>query len=480
VSTELDFDVDIMAVHKANSRIEDALNRRFEKDADMYISNQDVAMIKEWLSKSEFELLYSKFSAEKYHPDVFFRTILRNAWLIKKISAEQFSNTIRPILKQVQPENSKKLLKEVAENKLDVPHSFRENLLKYYARSIDPDEAEDLLLSSHSLGFKRVKALVQRVLGQYAGTPQFISKWNSYLKQYPALGSDHYIFKEVVIEENLFEQHLEMLVEHIDSVEQPPRYFMTALANGKMEAFELVYEKVETAILKITRQPKGFRDHETYEKMKLWLLQLRMITEKIFSDKKLDEEYDEVFDQLTELYEDIYNIDKYQAGNIIRYCFKKVSNTELKNRFIEYFEDTEIHPKFKDDLVALTHGSKSQEFKDVSELMAALEQTKPSDERRLQYLSIQLSDLKNLEQQLNQLLTRVDLHNSVHANFLISLLGNRKKTSIWKKVIEYAERSPQMESILLFAVGKYVPQDSIVKTYMHRNHFQMFSELYGV
>ncbi len=284
----IDIALNLKEIHLANRRVEDALNRRFERDAEMYISNQDIAFIKECLSKGEFELMYSKYKAENYHPDVFFKTILRNAWLIKDMKNIHFSEIIRPILKEVHPEFSRKLLKEVAENKLDVPEIFRNNLLGHYARTVDPLEAEEMIENGGNLGLKRLKILVQRVLGHYAGSPLFFTKWSRFLKQYPVLGGDDYIFSGITVDEERQRKHLELIVEQVERFEIPPRYMLAALRKGKIPAFEILLLKASLATEKVARQPRGVRDNLAFENMKKWLKILRTVTDQILMDKGLE------------------------------------------------------------------------------------------------------------------------------------------------------------------------------------------------
>ncbi len=80
---------------------------------------------------------------------------------------------------------------------------------------------------------------------------------------------------------------------------------------------------------------------------------------------------------------------------------------------------------------------------------------------------------------MNKLLSQINLSDKTHVNFLGILLRDRKPL-IWRKVLEYAERNLQMDKLVYLVVCRYVPQNDAVKTYMHRNYFQKYSELYGI
>lgn len=476
----VELEINLIEIKKANERIEDGLNRRFEKDAEMYISNQEISFVKSALSKGEFEGLLDKFKAEKYHPDVYFRTILRNAWLIKEITPQQFHQTIRPILELVNPEFSKKLLNEVAENKLDVPEPFRRNLLKYYARTVDPLEAEEMIKNGESLGLKRITVLVQRVLSYYAGTTQFFTKWNQFAKQYPALVSSPNILSRITVEEDRIAKHYEILCEQYAREKEPQRYLENAVLNGKLVSFNMAFKNAKSDTLVIAKQPKGVRNDDTFENMKKWLKLLGRITHQIYFDKNLVDKQDQIYESLISLYESIYRINSYQAGQVIRHCFSKINHGNFKNKIIQYFDsgNGEYHYNFEDSIEELKNGKGEQAFEDIDELFDLLERTESKNTKYLGYLAIIFSKLSKSTNLENELLDEIDLSDAIHYSFLITLLRDGQ-SGLWKKMMDRAAKSTQFEQVLYFAVCTHVPKNQEVKLYMHRNHFEKYGQLYG-
>lgn len=140
-----DLAIDSKMIRKTVGRIEEALNRRFEKDSSLYISNQKLQELKELLNKNEFAKLYGLYTIKEHSPEILVNVMIRNAWLINEIKEVEINRFIRPIFKEANIRVIFQVIKEAIENRLQIPFVLKEFLLSIYYNCVSIDECERVL-----------------------------------------------------------------------------------------------------------------------------------------------------------------------------------------------------------------------------------------------------------------------------------------------------------------------------------------------
>lgn len=151
-------------IRKTVGRIEEALNRRFEKDASLYISNQKLQEIKELLNKKEFARLFSLYKIQEHSPEILVNVMIRNAWLISEIKDVEINRFIRPIFKEANMRVIFPVIKEAIENRLQIPFALKEFLLSIYYNGVSIDECERILENPVDAKLVVLKSCLIRVI----------------------------------------------------------------------------------------------------------------------------------------------------------------------------------------------------------------------------------------------------------------------------------------------------------------------------
>lgn len=159
-----DLAIDIKMIRKTVGRIEEALNRRFEKDASLYISNQKLQEIKELLNKSEFAKLYGLYTIKEHSPEILINVMIRNAWLINEIREVEINRYIRPIFKEANIRVIFPVIKEAIENRLQIPFVLKEFLLSIYYNCVPIHECERVLENPMDAKLVVLKSCLIRVI----------------------------------------------------------------------------------------------------------------------------------------------------------------------------------------------------------------------------------------------------------------------------------------------------------------------------
>ena len=68
------------------NRIKASLNKRYEKDAELYISYQDTLRIKHHIFAREYEAIENLIQAQIVSPTVVARVVVKNLWLLENLS----------------------------------------------------------------------------------------------------------------------------------------------------------------------------------------------------------------------------------------------------------------------------------------------------------------------------------------------------------------------------------------------------------
>lgn len=458
---------------KANKRVEAALNRRYERNAELFISKQDVDDIKKWLHEGQFSYVYSKFKAENIHPDIYFLTVLKNSWLIKSIDEKEFKDFIYPILKQVRPHFAKSYLQEVAERKMDVPDLLRKNLLKYFMRTLTTEEANAMLTSGEALGVVRIRLLIGKLLEKHIGTEQFISALEKYAMDYPEIRGDNFFLKSLQIPEALQRKHIRILGNWINNqadMRQVSQYFI----NGLYFNYELLYEYA-------IEQAKQHVGH--IEKRKIWFKQIALAAGKLIRPKTEEVRRKQIIKEVIQLYDYFIQYSFKESPYYIRYCFKKIHHDQFREQLKLFFTEQrvrQVQPMFLEDLQDALTGRDSGKISAVEQLAPLIEK-ESGNSRYLHFLAFQFLKMHPNEKKWSNLFKMLPYTSICMKSFITTVLRiSKDNDAVWEAYFQAIHACRLEEIYALDVIIENVPTNKIAKRYIEQRDYQRYSEIYRV
>lgn len=466
-------ELNLQEIEKANKRVLAALNRRYEKNAELYISRQDVDDVKQWLHSGQFSYIFSKFKAENIHPDIYFLTILKNSWLIKSIEKKQFYECLVPILRQVRPDYAKDYLKQVAERKMDVPELLRLELLKYYTQTLTVDEAKTMLASDEPIGVMRRRLLVARVLEEQVGSTQLITAFERYEADYPEIRGDNFFLKSLTVPEKLQRKHMDVLVNWINGVAdggQVSQY----LLNSLQFHYELLYEY---GIV----QSKLHIDHR--EKRKIWFKQIAVAANRLMQPKTAETRRKQMIKEIIQLY--VYFLENHseESAFYIRYCFKRIYNQEFREQLNLFFTEQrvqQVDTRFREDLTDALTGSNSGKINSLQELTKTIEQN-AWDGRYIHYLAFQFVDMKPKTNDWVYLFDHLTYGSNRINTFITTVLKiSSDRAEIWQSYLTAVQAAKLQEIYAIDVILQHAPKNKVAKQYLEQHNYEKYSELYRV
>ncbi|MDM8535979.1 hypothetical protein QUF70_04425 [Desulfobacterales bacterium HSG17] len=173
-------------VYQTVERIRESINRRFEKDANLYISNQDSQKIKNALRNSNLNIIYLWFKNRKHSAEILTKVILKNAWLMKPISYEKMKEFFKPIFDTCEQKFFLEVAKESIENKTETSFDLKRLLNDIYYDKADIQLCEHILENGHN-DLEVLKTCFQKTIKNNLSGNLIYKKVKKYLKNYPNL-----------------------------------------------------------------------------------------------------------------------------------------------------------------------------------------------------------------------------------------------------------------------------------------------------
>ncbi len=175
--------IDRDLITKTVERIREALNRRFEKNAELYISNQDIQKIKNLLWTSSFETIAKWSQMQRYSPEILAKVILKNAWLIQAVSPRKMER-LMPVFNNCNPKLFSEIMKEVIENKIDTPLNLVRMLEPLYYDSVEMEKCQQILDNGHN-DIKILEICFRRIIKRISFAEELYEEIKKYFGMYP-------------------------------------------------------------------------------------------------------------------------------------------------------------------------------------------------------------------------------------------------------------------------------------------------------
>ena len=128
--------VDQVLLSDTLQKINASLNKRFEKDADLYISKQDEYEIKKNLCNEAYGGVVDMAKAKGISHDIIVKVIMRNAAVLTVRDINKFKRELNPILEDADYRTLSYMMEDVLSGNIYMQKKVRHVLFSYYMGSI--------------------------------------------------------------------------------------------------------------------------------------------------------------------------------------------------------------------------------------------------------------------------------------------------------------------------------------------------------
>lgn len=128
--------VDQNLLNDTLQKINASLNKRFEKDADLYISKQDEYEIKKHLCNEAYGAVVDMAKAKGISHDIVVKVIMRNAGVLDIKDIGKFKKELKPILEDANYKTLQYMMEDVLGNTVYMQKKIRHILFSYYINGI--------------------------------------------------------------------------------------------------------------------------------------------------------------------------------------------------------------------------------------------------------------------------------------------------------------------------------------------------------
>ncbi len=197
--------VNLKLIRNTCKRIENSLNKRFEKDADLYISIKDIEEIKKDLCKCKYGKIKGYYVSKKFSAEILTKVILKNAWLISNITYKDFKENFEIIFSECNNEMLNLIMPDIIENKIDIPEKFRNELIRIYANKLSGKESKKELDNGSNVikVGNTIDVLFINTINSMKGSNTKYKWIQKYIDMYPKLINSSNILSKVINEDDM-------------------------------------------------------------------------------------------------------------------------------------------------------------------------------------------------------------------------------------------------------------------------------------
>ena len=192
-------ETELKEIMRTCDRIENALNRRFEKDAELYISKEGANKIKKALKQSRFENITNMYKTELYSADIIVRVVTNNVWLVHNSKIGSLQKIMKKILADCNISSLKDIKSRIDEDEIESHLQYKDFFMRAYYQSSDVSECHDYIEQSNVDNYL-VGLCALRVIAE---TPSNDDKWKltqRFIKTLPAVKNDHLFLSKLIHE----------------------------------------------------------------------------------------------------------------------------------------------------------------------------------------------------------------------------------------------------------------------------------------
>lgn len=190
--------IDQAELAKTLKRIKTSLNKRYEKDAELYISYQDTLVIKKHLYNKEYEAINDIVRNNIHSPAIVSRVIAKNLWLIHSTDITAVEENLKSIMNCCDWRFLKRIKEQIDDNKIEASVEVKQFILKTYYSIAPVEECINYLDNAEHFENDTIKSCFKKIVKKaetVADKMQYIEK---YSKKYKFIENDKNILIQVI------------------------------------------------------------------------------------------------------------------------------------------------------------------------------------------------------------------------------------------------------------------------------------------
>ena len=186
-------------------RIKNSLNKRYEKDAEMYISYQDALKIRHHIFEKEFEAIADIINSGIMSKPALSRVVVKNLWLINEVDAVT-ARQINSIISFCDFSAISNIMQEIDNNSIELIPEARLMIQKNYYLKAPVNKCLEYLDDSDSYDNEILKTCLLRVAEEEDSASGVFDLVDLYCEKYDVLNNDSLLISKIVESKSSSEQ----------------------------------------------------------------------------------------------------------------------------------------------------------------------------------------------------------------------------------------------------------------------------------
>lgn len=238
--------IDPHLIDRTVKRIRRTLDRRFERNPELYVSRQDAYEIKQLLRKNNLSRIKHYFEIRKYSPEILGSIILKNSWLISRFNKYNL-NVLSLILTNCDNTILKEYMEDIVMDRSQVHLSFKRLVVPIYCNCLSPVESRQML-DNRQKNRTIVELCLRSVLDGADDADNCYLLLQNYLLKYAYLKDDNLYLLDFSSKSNPFKNRIcdILLRSEIMAKEHPPQFWLNALISAGKNCFDRTAAILET------------------------------------------------------------------------------------------------------------------------------------------------------------------------------------------------------------------------------------------
>lgn len=477
-SVETDFEIDRKKIMETLERVRYSLNCRFEKDANLFVSSQQIQEIKGMIKDGKWQGIFGMFQTNHLSSEILTIAIIKNSWLANEnISVNDIKQYIIPILDMCEVDIYTDIAERVINNRIYMPYQIKQSIQIIYYKKVDIELCRKILDGKDILtdNIEVLKQCFYRVLDTCKKAHEMYYAIDGYVKMYSQLSANYKIVSSYI--------------RRLDRNEAWKKEFTDYIFEKKIENNEnpdIVWINIFRALGKYAVDK--CLDYLRYElededKMARQIIKL-YIVHGIDKDEESREYYIEQWQEIF-LEESDFCLRKEFI-----FAVRRIKNEEAKAQLIDMMLDVDDLPRML--ISKLTEIKEEEEQKekisDSEELLEkVVEGYGSKEEKHLKYLVYVLRESENKDELLKGLMESLNIE-EIQDFFILILNINFDKfynQLVCKYIVEFIESGAENRAKEnMYAKFKKVlegkrPNFVEVKQLLQKRDFELYKKLYG-
>lgn len=253
--------VDHLLLDKTHIRINESLNKRFEKNANLYISKQNEYEVRKHICKEEYGALMDMCRGEKINHQIILRLLIKNACIIPDSENKDLKHTVKKLLHQNENQFIEDLIHQILIRDVYIDDNFREFIILEYFR-VQSLELQNLFFRKKEMD-KMIECKKKMLLIMLENITDMNKRIETFLNEakenaaFLSIENIYILMKEGLSEEAL-EKYLESLIVEVQLPEIADEMYERAIVNGIASYGKAGFDKCLMVLKNESKNGRGY------------------------------------------------------------------------------------------------------------------------------------------------------------------------------------------------------------------------------